>query len=52
MRIVLSLCLCICSFMVAALNINSEFSQQKHLPYSYTLDDSNNLKQLLDKQIT
>lgn len=52
MRIVLSLCLCICSFMVAALNINSDFSQQKHLPYSYTLDDSNNLKQLLDKQIT
>tara|TARA_Y100000034_G_scaffold125309_1_gene174658 strand:+ start:4697 stop:6532 length:1836 start_codon:yes stop_codon:yes gene_type:complete len=51
-RTLLSVLLSFCSFLAVAFDIDSNFTQHNPLPYSYTLDDSNNLKQLLEKPIT
>ena len=51
MRILLSFLLFFSSFFSTALEVGNDFRYQKQLPYAYTLDDSNNLKQLIEKNV-
>ncbi|ALO43693.1 sensor domain-containing diguanylate cyclase [Pseudoalteromonas phenolica] len=51
MRILLSFLLLFISFLTSAFEIGNDFRFQKQLPYAYTLDDSKNLKQLIEKNV-
>ena len=51
MRFVLFLLVLLSSKLSLAFSVSSEFTYQKQLPFSYTLDDSKSLNDLLRKEV-